>query len=141
MGDSIFFRKNWKFVNREADDDKVKNPRRYPLTHSLIIGNDRGELGTYMAAWLDADGDLHVFRHLKLNEGRLEGINLMDLGAISGDNPWIVTIEQDGENLKGRIEKPESEGNLAGTWGAEAQPTAHVWDLPSERHCRRFRTR
>ncbi|HEV7670387.1 MAG TPA: hypothetical protein VGS22_17855 [Thermoanaerobaculia bacterium] len=122
MADAAFFRKNWKLIALEENDvDKTEqNGRAYPVSNSMLIGNDLTKAGCLMIAWLDADGDLHVLRELKLDGGKLTGEDVVDPGS---GNKCDITIEQNGVNLKGKIDMPSSESNLAGTWGAEAPPS------------------
>ncbi len=121
MADAAFFRKNWTFValdENDVDRDK-QNGSAYPVSNSLLIGNDLTQANCWTIAWLDADGDLHALRKLKLNEGKLIGAKVDDPGS---GNLWDVTIEQNGDKIKGKMSIPDSESNLAGSWGAEAPP-------------------
>lgn len=116
-----FFLKSWNFVHVDSTCTTI-----YPETTSLVIGRDPNPSlpGTYMAVWVDTAGNLHAFRQLHLNSGKLVNPRAVELGQPA---VWNVTIEQDPvetEKLKGTILKADEiiEASLAGTWGAEAPP-------------------
>jgi len=121
MANEPFFRSSWQIT-------KPQSSRAYPRERWVTIGLDPHLANRYVAAWLDADGILHVFRELKLSK---DGKKLTGPAKEVGpDKQWTVTIERVGDNIQGTVAEPSGvkkrsairEASLAGTWGADAPP-------------------
>jgi hypothetical protein len=117
-----FFQNSWII-------SKPKASHAYPRGRWMSIGKDAHVADRYVAAWLDVDGILHIFRDLKLSGAdKLEGP-----ATEVGGRSWKVVIERTSgtDNIKGKVDFDLSlggeknagmEAGLAGVWGADAPP-------------------
>lgn len=114
------FCRTWTFNGSEGP----RAQDAYPVGGRIAIGKQAG--GSFMLAWTDHGGELHVLTDLTLHDrGYLISPGSRDL---SSGRVWGIRIDlarsSERDTITATVSPADAavEGNLTGNWGADAPP-------------------